>query len=220
MKIAILLVPILSFAIPVNLGIQKDALRKYVDSGEYDYDLWQSVRKAYSFLLHHDFDKKSAIIFDIDETLLSNYQDMKKYDFGGNQNTYLKIESNANGKAIVATAKIFNEAKAKGLTIFLLTGRHVSGKKYTSENLAKVGLTGYKQIIMWQGDKPMTIKEFKSSARCDIKNLGYKIILNVGDQYSDLVGPCQAKINVKLPNPFYILYANHVKQVVAPSSGR
>jgi hypothetical protein len=34
---------------------------------------------------------------------------------------------------------------------------------------------------------------------------GYRLILNIGDQYSDLFGEPQAEASVKLPNPFYYL---------------
>ncbi|MGC1360115.1 MAG: HAD family acid phosphatase [Silvibacterium sp.] len=34
---------------------------------------------------------------------------------------------------------------------------------------------------------------------------GYTIVLNVGDQWSDLKGSPQAEFSVKLPDPFYYI---------------
>jgi predicted secreted acid phosphatase len=46
---------------------------------------------------------------------------------------------------------------------------------------------------------------YKSGERAKIVAAGYRIILNVGDQMSDLNGNPQAELSVKLPNPFYYL---------------
>ena len=45
---------------------------------------------------------------------------------------------------------------------------------------------------------------YKSGARAAIEQQGYKIIANVGDQYSDLAGGHSASA-FKLANPFYFL---------------
>jgi hypothetical protein len=50
----------------------------------------------------------------------------------------------------------------------------------------------------------MTTVQYKSSARAAIEQQGYRIIANVGDQYSDLAGG-HADVAYKLANPFYFL---------------
>jgi hypothetical protein len=50
-----------------------------------------------------------------------------------------------------------------------------------------------------------TVAEYKSGERKKIVDAGYHIILNVGDQMSDLTGSPQAELSVKLPNPFYYI---------------
>jgi hypothetical protein len=47
--------------------------------------------------------------------------------------------------------------------------------------------------------------EYKSGARKAIVDAGYRIILNVGDQFSDLKGLPAAEYSVKLPNPLYYI---------------
>jgi predicted secreted acid phosphatase len=46
---------------------------------------------------------------------------------------------------------------------------------------------------------------FKSAERAGVVAKGYKIILNVGDQWSDLRGTPEAEYSVKYPDPYYFL---------------
>jgi predicted secreted acid phosphatase len=54
-------------------------------------------------------------------------------------------------------------------------------------------------------EKRMPTVEYKSSERRKIVADGYRIVLNVGDQWSDLDGEPKAQVSVKLPNPFYYI---------------
>ena len=45
---------------------------------------------------------------------------------------------------------------------------------------------------------------FKAPARGEIEKQGYKIIANVGDQWSDLNGG-SSEHSFKVPNPFYFI---------------
>jgi len=47
-----------------------------------------------------------------------------------------------------------------------------------------------------------TLVPYKTGARKDLEKKGARIVLNVGDQQSDLSGG-HAKYTVKLPNPMY-----------------
>jgi predicted secreted acid phosphatase len=53
--------------------------------------------------------------------------------------------------------------------------------------------------------KQQSTTEYKSGERRKIVDAGYRIILNVGDQLSDLNGNPQAERSVELPNPFYYI---------------
>ena len=50
----------------------------------------------------------------------------------------------------------------------------------------------------------MTVIQYKSGARAKIAEEGYTIIVNAGDQASDLAGG-YAERAYKLPNPFYYI---------------
>ena len=47
--------------------------------------------------------------------------------------------------------------------------------------------------------------DYKSEERRRIVYQGYRIVLSVGDQWSDLLGEPKAEVSIKLPNPFYFL---------------
>jgi hypothetical protein len=49
-----------------------------------------------------------------------------------------------------------------------------------------------------------TVVDHKSGERAKIEDQGYRVIANVGDQYSDLAGG-HAGVAFKLPNPFYFI---------------
>jgi hypothetical protein len=48
------------------------------------------------------------------------------------------------------------------------------------------------------------VTEYKSKARADIEGRNYKIVVNVGDQQSDLDGGF-AMMTFRVPNPFYFI---------------
>jgi hypothetical protein len=149
--------------------------------------------------------KKRAIVFDIDETALSNYSaiDADNFTFGTNS----KAETtNETGKAIAATLELYNLAQKKGITTFFITGRGESpdNRSHTEHNLTREGYANWKQLFLKPAGFTGTTTDYKSGARQQIEKMGYRIIANVGDQYSDLAGGHSA-VAFKLPNPFYFL---------------
>jgi hypothetical protein len=149
--------------------------------------------------------RKRAIVFDIDETALSNYSaiDADNFTFGTNS----KAETtNETGKAIAATLHLYNLAQQKGITTFFITGRGESpdNRMHTEHNLTREGYANWKQLFLKPAGFTGTTTDYKSGARQQIEQMGYRIIANVGDQYSDLAGGHSA-VDFKLPNPFYFL---------------
>jgi hypothetical protein len=49
------------------------------------------------------------------------------------------------------------------------------------------------------------VEVFKSGARAAVAAQGYRIVLNVGDQWSDDMGKPQAEFFVKYPDPYYFI---------------
>jgi predicted secreted acid phosphatase len=151
----------------------------------------------------HGHKRKLAIVFDIDETTLSNYTAIEADNFTFGTNSQNEAQNQV-GEAIDPSLALFNLAKKKGYTLFLITGRRESVRTPTAQNLAREGYEGYKQLILKPQASTATTVDYKSGAREAIEDQGYKIVANVGDQYSDLAGG-HSQVVFKLPNPFYFL---------------
>jgi predicted secreted acid phosphatase len=221
--------PYLGSQTSYNAGDWENTLRTYHDSGVYDHQVTQvddvadrqitrsahaSARKAAVARAanhgrghkHHGRNqnaKKLAIVLDIDETSLSNYSAISADNFTFGPQSMAE-GTNEIGKAIPATLKLFNDAKARGIAVFFITGRGEASRAHTESNLTREGYSGWKQLYLKPVGSTLTTVAYKSGARQDIESQGYKIIANVGDQYSDLAGG-HAAVAYKLANPFYFL---------------
>ena len=150
--------------------------------------------------------EKLAIVLDIDETTLSAYCEEKREDFGyiGSMFNQWVISPEAS-LPIPGTLRLVTKAQAAGVEVFFITGRPEEQREATARNLQTAGFHGWKELYLREpGKYPSTIA-YKSAQRTKIVAAGYRLILNIGDQYSDLFGEPQAETSVKLPNPFYYL---------------
>ncbi len=204
-----------AFAVP-DLVRVKTHLRHYLASGHYTQDLAHACRPAMQYLqkrVAHNHraaqPQKLAVVFDIDETLLSNAASIQSLDFGGNAALFHAHERKANAARIASTGAIFDYARQHGVAIFLVTGRSYKMQLPTIKNLKKQGLVGYQKLIMWPRDSMTSVGQYKAHARCQILQQGYHIVLNVGDQWSDMDVRCLGEMPVKLPNPFYFIPTSH-----------
>ena len=144
-------------------------------------------------------------MLDIDETTLSNYAEMDTAGFAYDAKTFNAWVESAQAPAIPGTLQIFNEAKRLGVRVFFLTGRGEAERAATEQNLRAQGFDGWRQMILRKpGTTPLAL-EFKSAERVRLVAKGYKVILNVGDQWSDLGGTPEAEYSVKYPDPYYFL---------------
>lgn len=195
---------------PASLYQAKKSLIQYHDSGQYDKDIATIINRAMLYLkariaqpLSHS--KKLAIVLDIDETSLSNYPSMLKLGFGGSEEDIKKAEIAAIDPVISPTLKLYQYAKANQIAVFFVTGRPENERDITILNLKKVGYQDWNGLILKPTDyKLKSIVQFKTLERKKIIDQGYQIVLNIGDQLSDLSGKYAEK-SFKLPNPFYYL---------------
>ena len=200
---------------PANIGDLKFAAIDYYNSGAYLTDLQLAAAPAISWI-NDEAPRvdRPAVVFDIDETSLSNWEAIKANDFGrvidgpctklpegpcGWQAWDLRAQSTV----IQPTMEIFTAATDRGATIFFITGRPESQRVATERNLQAVGYTGYAYLFMEpNGSHYVSAADFKAPQRADIEQRGYTIIANVGDQPSDLDGGFSERTYL-LPNPFY-----------------
>ena len=168
--------------------------------------------------------ERLALVMDIDETTLSSYCEMKREDFG-----YVSAMWNAwvvtpdAAVAIPGALRLYNEAKANGVAVFFITGRPgvpdpaspdkaaanppADETSTTARNLEAAGFHAWNGLALRNGaENGMPTIAFKSEERQKILGqMNYRIVLSVGDQWSDLLGDPQAEVSMKLPNPFYFL---------------
>jgi acid phosphatase len=199
---------------PANLGLLKTKLKQYHDCtctcgcyvsslARQDHiamiDLEQAVK-------HAKRGEKLAIVLDIDETSLSNYPEMAAEDFGFIQKDWDKWAESGKAAAIPGTLKLEQKAEQLGAAVFFITGRADTLRAATEKNLREAGYANWAGLTLRSKDElhEATIP-YKSASRERIVQQGYEIILNVGDQWSDLRGSPQAEYSVKLPNPFYYI---------------
>jgi acid phosphatase len=197
-----------------NLDPFKAQLKQYHECtckcGCYGRDLNLQAERAVAFLdrraAHNAAARKLALVFDIDETTLSNYPEMLKNDFEFNSKAFDDWVNSASAAAIPGTLNIYKEARRLGVTVFFLTGRAESEREATERNLHAQGFDTWQELILRSADEAnSTALQYKSAERAKIVAQGYRIILNVGDQWSDLQGKPEAEYSVKYPNPYYFI---------------
>jgi hypothetical protein len=149
------------------------------------------------------WNKKLAIVFDIDETALSNYSAIVADGFVYGPKSQSEAVDEV-GVAIKPTLDLYNLAKSKGITPFFITGRPEAQRAPTEDNLKREGFTDWGAAFLKPAGFSGTTVQYKTGARTQIEQQGYHVVASVGDQYSDLAGG-HADAAFKLPNPFYFL---------------
>jgi putative acid phosphatase of HAD superfamily subfamily IIIB len=200
---------------PANIGDLKDEATQYYDSGAYLADLQLATAPAIGWI-NEEAPRvaRPAVVFDIDETALSNWEAIKANDFGRvidgpctelpqGPCGWRAWDLRAQSTVIQPTMDVFNTAKDRGAAVFFITGRDETQRVATERNLQAVGYTGYTRLIMEPaGAHYVSAADFKGPQRAQIEEQGYTIIANMGDQPSDLAGGV-AEQTYLLPNPFY-----------------
>jgi predicted secreted acid phosphatase len=196
--------------IPENLTCAKRAIINYYDSGEYEKDVNLVVQDAEQYLQKRIQENNSvaepqklAIVFDIDDTSLSNFLGNKKRDFSGLPELIEESYHEANAPAIKPVLHLYNEAIKNGVTVFFISFRPDDVRSYTITNLQKSGFYGWSELYLPNNEEiKLPAQTYKTAVREMLTKNGYDIILNLGDQDSDLNGGYAEHVD-KIPNPLY-----------------
>lgn len=198
---------------PTNLSTAKQRVGAYVASGEYGREVVKVAAAANKYLIRRiprgipKYAKNShklAVVFDIDETTLSNARHIQANDYGYLPKVWEAWVAEGQATAIFPVQAVYNTAVNAKVDVFFITGRSPDGAAATERNLRQVGYETWTRIIYKPADFAEPTRGFKIDARRKLAAEGYLIILNIGDQNSDLVGGYAEKL-FKLPNPFYIV---------------
>jgi predicted secreted acid phosphatase len=181
---------------------------------------------------HHKHGTK-AIVLDVDDTSLAtwNYEIFSNWAFNPTTNGQFVTEQRF--PAVPGMVDLARFAASRGFAIIYLTGRGSAQEPATLGNLTSDGVgvdAGYPQpTTLKNGEDGLFTKpavaaypdylraacagdpngscttiHYKSATRAHIESLGYDIVANFGDQFSDLKGGFADK-RFKLPNPNYFL---------------
>ncbi len=194
-----------------NLDQYKQCLRHYHDT-RYEADIQSQVSVAEKYLHTRTAQGGTnlTLVLDIDETSLSNWEDLagkSKWgmDFGFNDAQFNDWVRQAQAPAIAPVLALYKDAEQAGMKVYFITGRSEALRSATEQNLHQVGYDHWEHLYLKPVGSKATVIEYKSSCRKEItENDHCTIILNVGDQCSDLTGGYSEKC-IKLPNPFYFI---------------
>jgi predicted secreted acid phosphatase len=192
---------------PPNLFPHKQQLRAYIDSGGYAQGVAAVALDAAKYLQKRvprgAKGKKMAVVFDIDETTLSNLSQLTANDFAYIPKLWDEWIAAGRCPAIIPVQTVYDAAVRLKVDVFFITGRREEERAATERNLRDVGYETWTKIYYKPtSDITLTMTGFKTDIRRKLEQEGYVIIANIGDQKSDLTGGYAEEV-FKLPNPFY-----------------
>jgi predicted secreted acid phosphatase len=207
---------------PGDSSVQK--LHQFSPDSAYAHEVERIANRAGKALVHHHKkDAHKAIVFDIDDTTLNTYSYEIYSNFVFNPTTngfFVNAGSASVFPAVPGMVGLEKKAIAHGYTVFFLTGRPSNAttdqKPATLLNLKDAGYTvvddqvylkdasGATEPWLSSCAPTCTTTQYKSLTREHIESLGYNIVANFGDQFSDLNGGF-ADTTYKIPNPMYFL---------------
>jgi len=191
-------------AIP-NLGVAKNLCRDYCRSPLYKEEVQFVVAQAKEYLesrLQMPMEGRPAIVFDIDETLLSNLPYMDEMDFAYQTPQWNAWIDRGVAPPLEAVRDLYRFARAKGVAILLLSQRTQMQRMQTENNLRQAGYEDWTELVLKEAGNQQPAVNFKTEHRKRLTLSGFRILVNLGDQDSDLQGG-YAESTFKLPNPMY-----------------
>jgi len=189
----------------MNLDTAKDEVANYYESGQYEKDLTEIITSAKEKFAKVEVKPNSLVVFDIDETTLDNYQEIKRIGFGYESKLWNEWLQKAEAPAIVQVKDLYNYLIQKGFKIVFISGKRDYQYDATLKNMLVADHTKFDTIITRNADEyKMKSAHFKALKRKELAERGYDIVGCVGDQVSDCVGE-NCGIIVKLPNYLYLV---------------
>lgn len=196
--------PCRDITVPKDGGADVSTVKGLVFSHSSDYrkEFSQAIKDARAACQRHIGEKNVAIVSDIDETLLDNRAFFEKHpEFHWKE--FDVWVNDAQAPVLKQTADFLAWARKKGFAIFFITGRMELLRSGTITNLVNNKIA-YDGLYMRPNGNKTSAETVKSVFRKQIEDMGFKIIVNIGDQYSDLAGGFSEDCE-KLPNKMYFI---------------
>lgn len=188
----------------MNLNDCKRTVREIYNSGRYREELQRSVSKGETEIILPS-SGKAAIVFDVDETSLSNYSYLNSIDFGFIPEDWDRWILQEKAEAIAPVLELYKRLSQKGVHTIFITGRTASQYEATFNNLVSQGYTKFDTLIVRQkSGANINAASTKELERKRLAEAGYTIVACVGDQWSDMSGSYTG-VKIKLPNYIYFI---------------
>jgi len=206
--------PVRAASVP-NLYEAQQQIEEYIRSGRYEEEVVKVLAAARAWLEERAKTAvEPAVVLDIDETSLSNWPAYRLNGWGRVLSGGCDLQHGPCGlrewqelgqsNAIPPTLALARRARELGVAVFFISARPASLYEATARNLKEQGYELTDVILLPEGAQFASAVDFKAPERRKIAERGYTIILNIGDQESDLKGG-YAERTFKLPNPVYYL---------------
>ena len=108
----------------------------------------------------------------------------------------------AQAPALDGCLELYKFARSKGVAVIFITGRNSNQKTQTENNLRQQGFSDWQELILKPAGSHQPSATFKTEHRKRLSESGLDILVNIGDQNSDIVGGYSEAV-FKLPNPMY-----------------
>lgn len=192
-------------------------------SGEYRALAYQTFNTARMVFDHASVPsgKKKAVVADLDETLLDNSKEAAHYVIAHKGFSPAGWEAWSNAKkadAVPGAVEFSNYVNANNAVMFFVSNRKAKTElECTMENMKALGFTNVTPDRMLLKEKNSNkIERFKQ-----IEDMGYEIVMYIGDNLDDFTGETYRKLNadrrsfvdankkdfgvkyIVLPNPLY-----------------
>jgi 5'-nucleotidase (lipoprotein e(P4) family) len=178
---------------------------KYIGTEGYRHEFDQAIAGARAACQRHLGEPNVAIVSDLDETLLDN-SSLENQHAATNDEFKAKFRqwvAQGSAPTLKPTADFLAWARDNGYAIFFVTGRRERERRATIENLLRDKIA-YDGLYLRANNDNRSAEDVKTDMRKDIEEQGFKIIVSIGDQYSDLYGG-YAEDCEKLPNKMYYI---------------
>jgi predicted secreted acid phosphatase len=147
--------------------------------------------------------KKATVVMDVDETTLSNWNCFDAADF--DLSALATCVVTGKSVAFPAAKTFIKHARARHVAIAFITGTPQAACALRTKNLISQGIRKPFTITCRPASETRaTVTPYKAAARKALERKGATIVLNIGDQQSDLDGGHANKVQ-HLNNPIYVI---------------
>jgi len=190
---------------PINCHVlNKEKLISYYEFDQYNTEVENICKEGLLNILKLEKKDNSAIVFDIDETILTDYPFFKEKNFEWTIEDAFEFRKKGISQVIKPVFEFYKELIKLGFKIIFLTSRRDSLNEITIKNLTDFGINQYSELILLPIDLfNASIKhhEWKAKVRQELSNK-YNIAASISDSKKDFEGG-NTGYCIKLPNYLY-----------------